>query len=396
MEFFLSDQTRFMVKLLLKLEIENGWEAEENSGVLEKPRKFKHLLSHSDKLSREDKGLFNLFNILKDLIPESTQSWEYFLEVYGRLVINSFEINDEEDDKAGWGLYLAPSLLNHSCVPNAEAEFSGKQIIIRVNVNIHSAALSDIFISYIGLSESTEKRREKLSKYYHFHCICLRCQGLKLSWKSVEDFNPKYTELIGQKDSVLQAVLDNARGKESDFLWSLRCPSCTGRPVKCSRDETYGVICTYCNKEVAKENIEIYHEVLTAVEQLITAKIIPMDGPQQCIELMTGIVYPYCESYIRCLELAVDNSLLQNNLQMAAEYGESLLSVCRRFCRGSSACIQLVLRLALLYKELGNLEKGMKLLEQAQVHAYSDTQLSFQVLNTIQLYHATNAREREE
>ena len=34
---------------------------------------------------------------------------------------------------------------------------------------------------------------------------------------------------------------------------------------------------------------EIYHEVLTAVEQLITAKIIPMDGPQQCIELMTGI-----------------------------------------------------------------------------------------------------------
>ena len=33
---------------------------------------------------------------------------------------------------------------------------------------------SDIFISYIGLSDSTEKRREKLSKYYHFHCICLR------------------------------------------------------------------------------------------------------------------------------------------------------------------------------------------------------------------------------
>ena len=38
----------------------------------------------------------------------------------------------------------------------------------------------------------------------------------------------------------------------------------------------------------------------------------------------------------------------------------------------------------------------MKLLEQAQVHAYSDTQLSLQVLNTIQLYHVTNAREREE
>ena len=46
-------------------------------------------------------------------------------EVYGRLTINSFEMTDVDDFAVGWGLYLAPSILNHSCVPNAEANFEG-------------------------------------------------------------------------------------------------------------------------------------------------------------------------------------------------------------------------------------------------------------------------------
>jgi len=144
------------------------------------------------------------------MIPKATKNWDNFKEVYGRLVINSFEVNDLEDDKVGWALYLAPSILNHSCVPNAEAEFKGKNIIIKVNINIRGAQLDDIYISYIGLSPSTEKRRAKLLKYYHFQCMCLRCQGLKLNWKATEDFNPKYCDLLGQTPSVLEAVQPKA------------------------------------------------------------------------------------------------------------------------------------------------------------------------------------------
>ncbi len=34
-------------------------------------------------------------------------------------------MTDVDDFAVGWGLYLAPSILNHSCVPNAEANFEG-------------------------------------------------------------------------------------------------------------------------------------------------------------------------------------------------------------------------------------------------------------------------------
>ena len=43
--------------------------------------------------------------------------------------IDCLQVNDCDDLKVGWALYLAPSILNHSCVPNAEAEFKGKQYL---------------------------------------------------------------------------------------------------------------------------------------------------------------------------------------------------------------------------------------------------------------------------
>ena len=36
------------------------------------------------------------------------------------------------------------------------------------------------------------------------------------------------------------------------------------------------------------------------------------------IEIISGTVYPYCLSYIKVLELAVDDCILQNKLQVVA------------------------------------------------------------------------------
>ena len=59
-----------------------------------------------------------------------------------------------------------------------------------------------IFISYIDLMEQTELRRKKLREQYFFQCLCLRCQGKKLSWfpgcgrpgdnnnNSIQDYEP--------------------------------------------------------------------------------------------------------------------------------------------------------------------------------------------------------------
>ena len=48
------------------------------------------------------------------------------LEIYGRVLINSFNIMDDEYQPIGIGLYLAASVFDHSCNPNAAVVFSGK------------------------------------------------------------------------------------------------------------------------------------------------------------------------------------------------------------------------------------------------------------------------------
>ena len=51
--------------------------------------------------------------------------------IYGRICVNSFDILDQDMNSIGVGIYLAPSIIDHSCKPNAVAVFEGTTIIIR-------------------------------------------------------------------------------------------------------------------------------------------------------------------------------------------------------------------------------------------------------------------------
>lgn len=53
------------------------------------------------------------------------------LGIYGRMVVNTFNILDSEMQSIGSGIYLAASVIDHSCAPNAVAVFEGTRIIIR-------------------------------------------------------------------------------------------------------------------------------------------------------------------------------------------------------------------------------------------------------------------------
>lgn len=52
------------------------------------------------------------------------------------MVINSFTILDNDMNSIGTGVYLACSILDHSCNPNAVATFDGKTISIRATKDI--------------------------------------------------------------------------------------------------------------------------------------------------------------------------------------------------------------------------------------------------------------------
>ena len=58
----------------------------------------------------------------EDMIPKSD-----LFEIYCKVLINSFNIMDDDYLPVGIGLYLEASVLDHDCWPNATVIFSGKE-----------------------------------------------------------------------------------------------------------------------------------------------------------------------------------------------------------------------------------------------------------------------------
>lgn len=53
-----------------------------------------------------------------------------------KICVNSYNIIDEDMANAGQGIYLAASIVDHSCVPNAVATFEGTQLSITLTQDL--------------------------------------------------------------------------------------------------------------------------------------------------------------------------------------------------------------------------------------------------------------------
>ena len=376
----IPDISRIMARLLLKLN-NNSIVQSEALPYDKGERTFQELKSHSDKIDDIDEYAVQIFETLSSIISDAVQTWDYFKEVYGKLIINSFEVSGEDDEKVGWALYLGPSILDHSCVPTAEVDFSGKRIIIKSKVNVINIDLRKIFISYIDIGAPSDVRRKRLKKYYHFDCYCDRCIGIKLSWVASEPFNKNLSDILLQKNNIVDTISENAKGKDKLYLNSIRCQNCSGRPVQvmgCDKP----AFCTFCNSNVAQNTLKEYFEVKNAVEKVLVMEQIPVDAAPQCMELMTGLFYPYDLTYIGACALAMTDCLLQNSLVQAVEFGEILLGVIKKIAKATPAHVELVERIMRIHAEMGNKKDLDHLVQSGLVDSYNDTSLCTKILKT--------------
>ena len=373
-----SDISRIMARLLLKLN-DNQTVQDEKLPFNQGRRAFCDLMSHSDKVDDDDAHILKIFHTVQELIPHCVKDWSYFKEVYGKLVINSFEVSNENEEKVGWALYLGPSILDHSCVPSAEVDFSGKRIIVKSKVNMTGIDLRKLFISYIDIGAPTSVRRSKLKQYYHFDCFCERCLGVKLGWVVSQPFNEKFSSILLQKNSITETIKQQAKGKDKDYLSSIRCQKCSGRPVAIKK-ENEAANCSYCDNVTEKSTLEEYFEVKRAVEKVIDMEQIPADAAPQCMELMTGLFHPYDLTYIEICSLALTDCLLQNSLKQALEYSDILLSVIKKFAKGSPAHIELIERIMTIHAEMGEQKEFDKLVQCSLVDLYDNTNSCVQIL----------------
>lgn len=117
----------------------------------------------------------DVWDILRHYLPELTDGLqiEDILKICGILDSNSFRI-----DKHGTrGLFLATSMLNHNCLPNARVIFTNNGSV-SVLAKKGIARNQPITITYCAQLTNTESRLEKLKKSKFFICQCDLCHDV--------------------------------------------------------------------------------------------------------------------------------------------------------------------------------------------------------------------------
>lgn len=71
------------------------------------------------------------YKVLTHFLPNVLPSPTEVLEIFGRMIINSFNVLDDNLHSIGVGVYLGPSIIDHSCRANTSTIFVGSKLTIR-------------------------------------------------------------------------------------------------------------------------------------------------------------------------------------------------------------------------------------------------------------------------
>ncbi|XP_065916740.1 histone-lysine N-methyltransferase SMYD3-like [Dysidea avara] len=117
--------------------------------------------------------------------------FSFAMDVFCKISCNTFTVHNGELKSIGAAMYLVPSLLNHSCVPNCTICYDGCTLYVRVIEDIFDG--QELLISYIDLLDTRQARRDSLIHPYGFRCSCTRCQSDNNSQESLDDLLESYT-----------------------------------------------------------------------------------------------------------------------------------------------------------------------------------------------------------
>ena len=89
-------------------------------------RRFDDLMTHCKEIIRDTcriKAFGAFFSVLQTIFRDNIPPKSEVLEIYGRIIINSFNIMNDNYQSIGVGLYLPATVFDHSCDPNAAVTF---------------------------------------------------------------------------------------------------------------------------------------------------------------------------------------------------------------------------------------------------------------------------------
>ncbi|KAJ8680868.1 hypothetical protein QAD02_016655 [Eretmocerus hayati] len=283
----IPDAARLMARIVVKLEKGGAEEKEYYDKYCF--RKFKDLMSHYSDIKNDPKRMEHftcLHEVLKEYMgEEALPNAAELLGIYGRICVNSYNIVDVDMNSVGVGIYLGPSIIDHSCKPNCVAIFEGTRISIRALVDMPQLDWANIRISYIDVLNTTNIRRSELQSSYYFLCECEKC-------KEPEKF-------------------------ESAAI----CPSCD---EPCSIDQDS---CKGCKKEITSTFRNKFNEV-----SQFTARYLEnikneayLDVSKTCLKRHANVLHPMNIQNVRVTESAFDASINLGYWEDAEKFGIELI-----------------------------------------------------------------------
>ncbi|XP_014667178.1 PREDICTED: histone-lysine N-methyltransferase SMYD3-like [Priapulus caudatus] len=268
-----TDSARLMARVIWKL---NRLEmtAEETHYACNIPlRGFNDLMTHCEDIKRDGlrgKQFGEMVRTLREYVrPEDMPEPRDLLHIFGRIVINSFTLTDMELNPIGVGLYLGPSVIDHSCQPNMVTTFIGPVLQQR--------AISDI-----PGGSYTHDALKRSTKCGNVSCTGAVTRAADLSFYPCQvcgftNFDATYHKQVEKAEKMTQETLlmiENSGGQDPALVLQ-QCES--------------------------------------------------------CLRLQRQVMHPLCVNYVRVLDKAMDACIDQQLWEQAVQYGLQTIECYRRF-----------------------------------------------------------------
>lgn len=108
------------------------------------------------------------------LIENGMKCGEEMIPELGRLSFNGYTLTSMGTQEIGAGLYLSPSVFNHSCAPNAVHICDGTALTVRAIRDIDTSQ-EPVFVNYVDPMTPKAERQAILLDDYCFTCQCTKC-----------------------------------------------------------------------------------------------------------------------------------------------------------------------------------------------------------------------------
>ena len=272
-------------------------------------RRFDDLQSHTREIVKDScriKAFVCFFGVLQELFRDNIPPKSEVLDIYGRVLINSFNIMNEEYHSIGIGLYLQASALDHSCDPNAAVVFDGRFIAVRCIEDSPNLSFKNMRISYVSTLMETEKRKKELREQYYFECDCPACDD----------------------------EMDIERLKKS----CMKCPACESAICpdvdKCDIAQN-DIVCKHCNLPVETQHVQRYFSVRKDIQEIVYENVNKHPEPEeQCVDFFEEakmVLHPFNKTYLWLLESCLVRYLDKEDWHLALECAKELLVAYSKF-----------------------------------------------------------------